>query len=105
MDNERRLAALEQDLENLKENLREYAKIHQGLIGESQAFQAAITALIAAHPAPDLLVVQLHEHLSRPEVREIFQANNEERLQGLQAAQSYLLEVCSIAQRLHRTSG
>jgi hypothetical protein len=102
MDNERRLAALELELTSLKDNLREYAKIHQYVIGQAQAFHAAITALIAAHPDPDLLAVQLHQHLARPEAHEVFQANNDERLQGLQAAQSYLLEVSSIAQKHHR---
>jgi hypothetical protein len=103
MDNERRLAVLELELAALKDNLREYAKIHQGLIGETQSYQAAVTALIAAHPDPDLLAVQLHQHLARPEAGAVFQSDTEERLQGLQTAQSYLLEVCSTAQKLHRT--
>jgi hypothetical protein len=103
MDNERRLATLEQEIESLRQNFQEYAKIHQHILGESQAFQAAITALIAAHPDPDLLADQLQHHLARPEAREVFEANNEERLQGLQAAQAYLLDVCSIAQKLRRT--
>lgn len=103
MPPEERIAKLEQEIVDLKNNFREYAKIHQHVIGESQAFQAAITALIAAHPDPDQLATQLHQHLARPEAHEVFQANNEERLQGLQDAQAYLLEVCSIAQKLHRT--
>lgn len=105
MDNERRLAELEHELESLKDNLQEYTKIHQHIIGESQSYQAAITALIASHPDPDLLAEQLHQHLARPEAGAVFQANTEERLEGLQEAQAYLLEVCGIAQRLHRKPG
>ena len=98
-----RIHKLEQEIGILKNNFEEYAKIHQYVIGESQAFQAAVTALIAAHPDPDALSDQLHQHLARPEAHEVFQANNEERIQGLQAAQAYLLEVCSISQKLRRT--
>jgi len=97
-----RIAQLEHALVDLKNNFREYASIHQYDIGESQAFRAAITALIVSHPDPDLLASQLHQHLAQPEAGAVFQANNEERLQGLQDAQAYLLEVCNIAQRLHR---
>lgn len=102
MSTEERIEKLETELAAFKANFQEYAKIHQYEIGESQAFRAAITALIAAHPDPDLLAVQLQEHMARPEAAEVFQANNEERLQGLQDAQTYLLDVCNIAQRQHR---
>jgi hypothetical protein len=100
MTAEDRISKLEKELSDLKNNFREYAEIHQYDIGQSEAFRAAITALIAAHPNPDLLVDQ---HLARPDAHEVFQSNNEERLQGLQDAQTYLLEVCSIAQKHHRT--
>jgi hypothetical protein len=94
---------LQRELNELRQNFREYGTIHQYDLGQAQAFRAAITAIIAAHPDPDLLAVHLDQHLSRPEASEVFQSNNEERLQGLQAAQAYLLEVVGIAQRLHRT--
>jgi hypothetical protein len=103
MTNEDRIMRLEQELTELKSNLREYAKIHQHDIGESQAFRAAIIALIASHPNPDMLAVQMQQHLAQVEADVVARANTEERLQGLQAAQSYLLEVCSIAQRAHHT--
>jgi hypothetical protein len=102
MSNDDRIEKLEKELVALKINFLEYAKIHQHEIGESNAFRAAITALIAAHPDPDLLAVQLREHMARLEAAEVFQANNEERLQGLQVAQAYLREVCGIAQKHHR---
>jgi hypothetical protein len=105
MSIESEVAQLQQELAELKNNFREYGAIHQHDIGQAEAYRAAITAIIAAHPDPNLLAVHLNQHLSRPEAREVFQSNNDERLQGLQEAQSYLLEVVGIAQRLHRTPG
>ena len=103
MSIEEDVVQLQRELSELKNNFREYGTIHQYDLGQAEAFRAAITAIIAAHPDPDLLAAHLEQHLSRPEAREVFQSNNEERLQGLQAAQSYLLDVVGIAQRLHHT--
>ena len=103
MTPEERIAALERGLSELLDNFREYGTIHQYEIGQTEAYRAAITALIACHPDPERLTAQLAEHVARPEAEAVFQSNNEERLRGLQDAQAYLLEVCEIAGRLHRT--
>jgi hypothetical protein len=102
MSTDGRIHKLEQEIGILKDNFEQYAKTHQHILGESEAYRAAVIALIATHPDPDILAGQLHQHLSRPEAAAVFQSNSEERLQGLQAAQSYLLDVCDIARRLHR---
>jgi hypothetical protein len=102
MSNDERIAQIEKDLAEIKPELVSFGKMYEYEIGRADAFHAAIIALIAAHPDPDEVAKQVRQHVARPEAASVFGQGSEERLNGLQDAQAYLAEVCSIAQKLHR---
>ena len=91
MKPEERIASLEQELSQLRSAFAEYSLIHQDIGGQSRMYEAAVLALVASHPRPDLLGPVLEEHLSRLEAGVVAVANTEEHLQGAQAAQEVLM--------------
>ena len=103
MTPEERIAALEQELAKLRAAFAETARIYQDIGGQSRMFEAAVLALVVAHPNPELLGPILHGHLSRIEAGAVAAAETEEHLQGVQNAQRVLMLALSEAEdRLRR---
>ena len=102
MTQEERLEALERELRQLQQNFAETARIHQELGGENRMYEAAIHALILAHPEPVLLKHFLEDHLSQVEAGAVAVASTEEPLQGVQHAQSVLMLAVSEAVSRHQ---
>lgn len=91
MNSEERIAALEQELLQLRVAFAETARIHQDIGGQARMYEAAVLALVLSHPQPDLLGPVLHEHLARIEAGAVAVSNTEEHLQGVQDAQNLLM--------------
>jgi hypothetical protein len=98
MNDQQRIAALEQELVQLRAAFAEYARTHQELGGQGRAFEAAIFALVASHPRPDILGPSLQDHLAKLEAGVVAQAETDEHLQGVQDTQAVLLATLENAQ-------
>ena len=91
MSQEERIVALEKQLSELRASFAETALIYQHIGGETRMFEAAVLALIASHPRPDLLGPDLHQHLARVDASAVSAAETEQHLQGVQDAQTVLI--------------
>lgn len=103
MNQEARIASLETALTDLRDAFAETARIHQELAGQARVFEAAVLALIASHPRPDLLGPHLARHLSRVEAGAVGAAETEEHVQGVQDAQAVLMLALSESNERYRT--
>jgi hypothetical protein len=90
MNQEERIAVLEKQLAELRAALAETALIYQDIGGQTRMYEAAVLALIASHPRPDLLAPDLHQHLARVEANAVAVAETDQHLQGVQDAQAVL---------------
>jgi hypothetical protein len=104
MNQEERVAQLEREIAKLKNDFEEYGRIAQDIGGSTRMFEAAVIALIASHPRPDLLASQLTDYLARVEAGIVHNSQAEEHLQGAQAAQTMLLDVLDDALQRFRNS-
>ena len=90
MTPEERIAALEAELLQLRSAFAEYARIHQEFGGHDRMYHAAVLALIASHPAPELLEPALAHHLAKVDANVVSTSPTEEHLQGAQEAHTLL---------------
>lgn len=91
MTSEDRIATLEKELAKLRADFSEAIEIIQYLGGQDRAFEAAVLAVIATHPHPELLEPALNENLARTEAGIVHQSQSDAHLQGMQEAQNVLL--------------
>lgn len=98
MDAAQQIQALAAELARLRADFRKYDRALQQLKGIDRAFQAAVLALVATHPRPDLLAQGLREYLARLEASAVAVDVSDEHVRGVQQGQEVLLAALADAE-------
>lgn len=92
MTSEERIEALEKTILGMQSAFDDYASIHQQLAGQARIYEAAVSALVAAHPQPELLRPVLVHELALVDASSVAISNSEERVVGVQSAQRVVMK-------------
>lgn len=99
MTPEERIQALEKDVAQLFQHLRQLNQAYQHSSGADIAFQQATLSMLTAAPPGGLLDELLNGGLAAVEAGTVHQSMSEERLDGLQEAQGAINQAREDAQR------
>lgn len=99
MTPEERIQALEENVAQLSQHLRELNQAYQHSSGADMAFQQATLSMLTAAPPGGLLDEVLNGCLAAVEADAVHRSMSEERLDGLQEAQGMINQAREDAQR------
>lgn len=100
MTPEERIHALEENVAQLSQHLRELNQAYQHSSGADMAFQQATLSLLTAAPPDGRLDEALNGRLAAAEADAVHRSMSEERVDGLQEAQEMINQAREDAQRI-----